>query len=158
MKQSKEKMELSKGITKEQLIFLGGIYFDSIQEGFELYEHSMLEGTEEELLTEIKRLRDSNGMEYSYADFYYGSLNQEERDRVKSGLSASSLSVLEKYEVLQDMVFLSLEDELLHLTAELNAKEILFSTYYFCKHPCTVWGNYNRKYPVFTRRGSGNNR
>lgn len=155
MIQNYTKKELSEIVTKEQIIALGGIYFNNIQVGFETCDYFLLEETKEEILKELKRLRDINGMESSYVDFYYGKLTIEEKSKLKDGLGHSFIAALEKYEDLQGIVFVPLNDEILNLTAELNAKEILFSSYYFCKYPCTIWGNYNLKYPVFTKRGSG---
>lgn len=37
----------------------------------------------------------------------------------------------------------------LTLLADLSARELLFSTFYFTRPRCTVWGNYGLKYPVF---------
>jgi predicted DNA-binding protein (MmcQ/YjbR family) len=139
-------------ITREQVIAKGGIYIETIQEGFEYYQNSTLTGTEKEIYHEIHKLREKNGVENSFVDFYYGKLTAKERDNLRSRLSDESISILNRFEYLKQPVYITLDDEILYLTAELNAKEILFSTYYFCKHPCTVWGNYNRSYPVFSRK------
>lgn len=156
MIQNNRKKDLSKIVTKEQIIALGGIYFDNIQEGFDKYDYILMEETKEDIIKEIKRLRDLNGLECSYVDFYYGKLMTEEKNKLKDGLSPSLIPILQSYEDLKEAVIISLTDELLNLTAELNEKEILFSTYYFCRFPCTIWGNYNQKYPVFKKRGNNN--
>lgn len=147
----KEYYKLIGVVSKEDIISLGAIYFEHIQEGLDQYYNTMLEGTESELYEKIESLYTQNENEESYVDFYYGKLSYEERNNLKEQLSKKALSVLERYECLKEPVFLLLNKELLYLTAELNAKELLFSTYYFCKFPCTVWGNYNLRYPVFTK-------
>lgn len=143
-----------KSVTLEKMKSLGGIYFENIQEGFENYELSYLEGSKVEIQKEIKRLQERNGIEYSFVDFYYGRLNNKEKEIVKQNLEAPYLTILQKYETLNAVSYLLLEEEILCLTAELNAREILFSTYYFCRYPCTIWGNYNLKYPVFTTKNN----
>lgn len=148
-----EKTEVIRNVvTLDEIISCGAIYFETIQEGFERFDYFMMEGTAEEIHKEIKRLQELNGIENSYVDFYYGKLTKEEKLNLIEGLGLNDffLQILEKYEKLDDVVFLKLDDDILDLTVQLNAKEILFSTYYFCKYPCTVWGNYDLKYPVFT--------
>lgn len=141
-----------KSVTLEEIKRLGGIYFENIKEGFETYNFSYLEGTKLDIEKELKRLQVQNGIEYSFVDFYYGRLNNDEKENVKQNLDAPYLTILKKYEELNDVTYLLLEEDILCLTAELNAREILFSTYYFCKYPCTIWGNYHLKYPVFTNK------
>lgn len=148
----KEYKKLLGIVTKEQVIAKGGIYIENIQEGFEHYSCNMLEGTEEEIYNEIYKIREENGIENSYVDFYYGKLAPQERSNLRSNLSAKAISILNMYEYLKQPEFIMLDDDIIYLTAELNVKEILFSTYYFCKYPCTIWGNYNRSYPIFTRK------
>ncbi|HEX3075419.1 MAG TPA: MmcQ/YjbR family DNA-binding protein [Lachnospiraceae bacterium] len=136
-------------IDRKALIAKGAIVLDNIEIGFENYKHEILEGTSEQLLDWIKELRDKNGLEDSYVDLYYGSLLPEEQERVRSNLSEEGLRILNRYAPWREVLILPLDDELLRLTEELNTKEALFSTYYFCKYPCSVWGNYERKYPRF---------
>lgn len=139
----------NKYITLKEIKNLGGLYIENIQEGFEQYSCSYLEGSKDEIQKELIRLQGQNGIGYSFVDFYYGRLNKNEKEKLKYNLEAPYLDILQKYEALNDVTYLLLEKDILFLTAELNAKEILFSTYYFCKYPCTIWGNYNLKYPVF---------
>ncbi len=143
-----------KSVTLEKVKSLGGIYFENIQEGFDQYEFSYLKGSKNEILKGLKKFQEQNGIEYSFVDFYYGRLNNNEKEKVMQNLEAPYIDILQKYEALNDVTYLLLEEEILCLTAELNAREILFSTYYFCKYPCTIWGNYNLKYPVFTAKNN----
>ena len=139
-------------ITLENLINKGAIYFNSITEGFDKYDNYTLEGSEEEIFNEIYKLREENGIENSFVDFYYGVLKEEEKNRIKKIIDDEYLSILAKYEDLKEVVYLELDNEILKLTAKLNAKEALFSTYYFTKDPCTIWGNYQLRYPVFKNK------
>lgn len=138
--------------TKEDIISSNGIYIENIQEGFERYHYNQLEGTRKEIYQKIYELLLDNGNENSYVDFYYGKLSVKEREYLRENLSNKSFVILNLYENLKGPVFLPLSNDLLFLTEELNTKELLFCTYYFCKYPCTVWGNYNLKYPIFTNK------
>ena len=46
-------------------------------------------------------------------------------------------------------IYFNLTLESIPLIAKLNTKEILFSTIYFGKEKITIWGNYNKHFPVF---------
>lgn len=145
----KDYKELLGVTSKEEIISKGGIYIENIQDGFDKYNYNMLKGTEAELYEKIEELYYKNGSEYAFVDFYYGKLSAEERDNLRKHLSNRAFSILIMYEYLKEPVFLPIDNDILYLTAELNAKELLFCTYYFCKYPCTVWGNYNLSYPMF---------
>ncbi|MFA9377690.1 MAG: MmcQ/YjbR family DNA-binding protein [Lachnotalea sp.] len=148
----KEYKELLGVITKERMIDMGGIYIETIQSGFDQYSCELLSGTQEELYQKINEIRLKNYEVHSYVDFYYGKLSYEERTNLRAALSDKAFSILNMYEYLKEIVFIPLYDDILYLTAELNAKELLFCTYYFCKYPCTIWGNYNLTYPMFAKK------
>ena len=46
-------------------------------------------------------------------------------------------------------VYYKLPIDSIEFINKMNCKEILFSTIYFTKIPCTIWGNYNNKFPIF---------
>ncbi len=139
-------------ISKQMLVEKGAIYFDNIEQGFNNYDVSYIEGASEDIYNQLLKLRDKNGVQYSYVDFYYGILEDEEKIRIKATLSEDLLEVLLRYEELEEIVYMPLDDDLLRLTAKLNAEESLFATYYFLLEPCTVWGNYGLRYPAFRKR------
>ena len=145
----KEQKKLIQCITKQELEAKGALLIDYIDDGFEKYQYKMLEGSNEELFDEIRELRNKNGVEYSYGDFYYGTLLEEEKERIRDILSTENRCRLVNYEKIKEVLYLPLTDDVLSLTMELNAKEALFTTYYFCNSSCTVWGNYNNVYPMF---------
>ncbi len=126
----------------------GAIWFERIEEGLDNYSYYYLEGTEEELLQEIKDLVIKNDYENSFVDFYYGRLNIEEKEIVQKALTKDEIDYIYTLN-LEDNIYFPLDEKLLTITVKLSAREILFSTFYFCKTPCTVWGNYNKKFPVF---------
>jgi len=134
----------------KSMIQKGAIWFERIEEGLDNYPYYYLEGTEEELLQEIKDLLIKNGNDNSFVDFYYGRLSLEEKEKVQSSLTKDEIDYIYTLD-FKDNIYFPLDDKLLAITVKLSAREILFSTFYFCKTPCTVWGNYNRKFPVFYR-------
>ncbi len=136
-------------ISKQTLIEKGAIYFDNIEQGFNNYDVSYVEGTSEDIYNQLLMLRDKNGIQYSYVDFYYGILEDEEKSRIKATLSDDLLDILLRYKEIEEVVYLPLDNDLLRLTEKLNTEESLFSTYYFLLEPCTVWGNYDLRYPSF---------
>ena len=71
------------------------IYIENIQEGFNKYPNLMLEGTEEYVNNAIRQLFNANGLDNSYADFYYGRLDKEAKDRVKVALDEKEIMVIE---------------------------------------------------------------
>lgn len=125
------------------------IYIENIQDGFNKYPNLILEGTEEYINNAIKQLININGLENSYADFYYARLDQEGKNIVKAALDEKEIMVIESLQLSSDKIFLGLNPELLEILLKLTANEILFSSFYFVKYPCVIWGNYGKRYPVF---------
>lgn len=126
----------------------GALWFERIEEGLDNYPYYFLEGTEEELLQDLKDLVIKNGYENSFVDFYYGRLSLEEKELVQKALTKDEIDYIYTLD-FKDNIYFPLDDKLLTLTVKLSTRELLFSTFYFCKNPCTVWGNYNKKFPVF---------
>ena len=125
------------------------IYIKNIQEGFNKYPNKILEATEEDVNNAIRRLFNANGIENSYADFYYGKLNQEEKNRVRATLNDKEIMLVESLNLSAEDIFIRLNPELLEILLKLTASEELFSSFYFVKYPCLVWGNYGHRYPIF---------
>jgi hypothetical protein len=46
-------------------------------------------------------------------------------------------------------IYFKLTKESIPFITRLSTREILFSTIYFTKYPCTIWGNYNKSFPIF---------
>lgn len=130
------------------------IYIESIQEGFNKYPNTMLEGSEEQVNNAVRQLFNKNGIDNSYADFYYGRLNQQEKNRVQAALDEKQIMFIESLQLSTDDIFIQLNSELLEILLKLTANEVLFSSFYFVKYPCLVWGNYGKRYPVFFKDDS----
>lgn len=125
------------------------IYIENIHDGFNKYPNMMLEGTEDEINNTIRKLFNINCPENSYADFYYGRLDEESKNRVKAALNEKEITFIESLKLGKDDIFLYLNPELLEILLKLTINEVLFSSFYFAKYPCVVWGNYNKCYPMF---------
>ncbi|GKX67391.1 hypothetical protein [Inconstantimicrobium mannanitabidum] len=136
-------------ITLEELKDKGIIYIENIQRGFSKYPNLIIEGSEEYVNNAVKQLVAANGIENSYADFYYGRLDEDEKNKVKEALNEREIVIVESLQLSKDDIFVHLNDELLEILLKLTSKEVLFSTFYFTKYPTLVWGNYGRRYPVF---------
>lgn len=141
-------MDITK-INLEEFKKLNSIYLDNILDGFNNYHNITIEGTEEDVNNAIRMLVQANGFENSYGDFYYGRIDEEAKNKVKASLKAEEIALIESLEMGKEDIFLSLTPEIFEILLKLTAKEILFSSFYFTKYPCLVWGNYGRKYPVF---------
>ena len=130
------------------------IYLENIQEGFNKYPNTMFEGSEDQVNNAIRQLINLNGLENSYADFYYGRLDQEGKNRVKAALDEKEIMVIESLQLSAEDIFIRLNSELLEILLKLTVNEVLFSSFYFAKYPCVVWGNYGKRYPVFFKDDS----
>lgn len=127
----------------EELKQLGGLVFRDIEEGFQNCKYEVLSGNPDDLYEVIVQQIHQNGLENSYVDFYYGRLKKEEQEKVQEVIPNEWLHTLKQYENCHELYY-PLNKELLEITWFLTIHEYLFSTYYFCKEPCTIWGNYNQ--------------
>lgn len=136
-------------ISKEILKAQNALLPDTVEEGFRHYLHEILERTAEEYRTLFFELMAINGMSHSYADFYYGNLSSAEQEAFLSCLNENQRAYLNQITVVKGRVYYPLNESLLIFLSDITAQELLFSTFYFTKYPCTVWGNYGLKYPIF---------
>lgn len=155
-------------VCKSEITTRGGFIIPQVTDGFEMFPNKILTGGRVELFEFLKNLKELNGEVYSYVDFYYESLTNSEQERVKESLSKEGKLLLERFlfeekenqmnefdgnenqtQANQKSVYFQLTEDMLLLTSELSATESLFSTFYFCKYPMTVWSNYEKRHPVF---------
>lgn len=135
------------------------IRFNNISEGFNKYYNGVLQGNtqvsgeviERNMIRFIEKAFEINGTENSYVDFYYSRLGEEDKKRLEELLSVEDREVLKelKEDKLGDGIYFSLTKEIISFITRLSTREILFSTIYFTKVPCTIWGNYDLKFPCF---------
>ncbi|WP_024621858.1 hypothetical protein [Metaclostridioides mangenotii] len=136
-------------ISLEELKEKNCLYIERIDKGFNNLKHHFIEGNDNELKEYLLQKIDENGIENTYVDFYYSRLNFEERNRVYSDLSQDNKDFINKYMLEEDGIYFQMTPELFEITFKLSITEMLFSTFYFSKFPCTVWSNYNKKFIVF---------
>lgn len=136
-------------LTVEQLKAAGAIYLDHIQEGFEYYTYQVVKWNQIEALDQIRNLWLLNGPEHSFVDFYYYRLKHEATKKVDSLLNEEELQYLKDISCPWEEIIFPLNEILLNIIVKLNDSEMLFSTLYFTKEPCTLWGNYHGEYVIF---------
>lgn len=132
------------------------VLLTNIQTGLEDFPHIILKKTETGYLDLLKKMIELNGPKHSYADFYWGRLLEEERNRLASSFPDSKkqlwMKLIRSFSITEKDLYFTLEDPLfLEMLNFLTCKEILFSSFYFTRFPCTVWGNFNLSYPIIFR-------
>lgn len=138
-------------MTEDNLKNKGAILIPTVEYGFENYDYYYIEGSSLEISQKVKELVLENGYEHSYVDFYYGRLKEEEKQILDTHLTKEEIECIKTLDT-KSCIYFPLDEKLLELTLKLSLSELLFSTYYFCKTPCTVWGNYNHVFPVFCKK------
>lgn len=145
-------------ITVAQLQQKNGIYIKTITQGMEQYHFAIIEGTEEMHYQFLKELMEENGVKDSFADFYYKRIHEDSLSLLKAHLTREEWAVFHRllqqgHESAPDEEFLitELTPEILELLLHLSYKELLFSTFYFTKTPCSIWSNYQGRFLLFTK-------
>jgi hypothetical protein len=132
------------------------IRFENINEGFNKFEsidlHSLITDlTEEKIIEFIDNAFLLNGEDNSFVDFYLNRLDKIAKDNLLSYLNEEDKEMLLgiENEIKDETVYFRLSREVIPFITRLSTREVLFSTFYFTKYPCTIWGNYNMNFPVF---------
>jgi len=137
-------------VSKEELNTKGAILLENVREGFNIYPFFFVEGKAEQLQQFlIYCLHENEGL--AYADFYYGNLTQEQQEQFFTGLMPNERECMDCFEIQPGQVYYPLIMYNLPFFSDITARSWLFSTFYFTRKPCTVWGNYDGKYPVFCK-------
>lgn len=153
---------LFKSVEEEEFLKKVKIRFNSISKGFDEYFNGVLQVNgesnsqegESRMLEFLLKLLELNGEEYAYIDFYYSRLQPSDREKLKELLEEEDRATLKscEKELQGEGIYFKLSKSNLPLIVRLCTKEILFSTFYFTKIPCTIWGNYEMKFPCFFQR------
>ena len=132
------------------------IRFNNINDGFNRFENFMLESSqrenlEEKLIMFMEKAFDLNNEDNSYVDFYFSRLEEKDKHSLLALLDAEDKKILERHirEIKDETIFFRLSKEMLPFITRLSTREVFFCTFYFTKFPCTIWGNYNMKFPIF---------
>lgn len=130
----------------------GALLISNVQDGMQQNPHEILSMTAGGHLQHLRRLALKSQETGCFADFYFGRISDEEKEAVLSLLPDSSREYILSLNAGPDDLYYQLDgpnDPGLAILADLSARELLFSTFYFTRPRCTVWGNYGLNYPVF---------
>lgn len=137
------------------------IRFNNITEGISRFENKVLEADnscdfEQCIIVFLEEAVRLNGVENSYVDFYFNVLEEDSKIRFKELLNYEDKEFMKKfeYENSESGIYYNLTVESIPFIVRITTKEILFSTIYFAKEPLTIWGNYDKKFPVFYKEKS----
>lgn len=132
------------------------IRFNNINEGFYRFNNKVLicdevENVEEKVIAFIEKCFELNGEKNSYVDFYYNAIDNDAKKRFEQLLCDKDRDFIDRFknQCRNKGVYYKLSKESIPFITRLNLNEILFCTVYFTKNPMTLWGNYNKKFPVF---------
>lgn len=132
------------------------IKFNNISEGFSRYSNKTLEACndnffETNMIKFLEEAMELNGVDNSYVDFYYNILSESDKNKFKEMLDSEDKEFIRNFEKKNNDsgIYFKLSKEFIPFINRLNSREIFFSTIYFTKESLTIWGNYNKKFPVF---------
>lgn len=142
---------------KRELLAAGCLAPDTVAEAAGLYEEEDIQGTKEEITLLLRALVERNGEENTYFDFYYGSLSEEEKQRIDTSLSEEEAEFLRSLSLPEDRteVYFPYEETLFDIALKLSLNSSLFSTFYFAATKETVWSNYDCRFLRFTEKTKG---
>lgn len=139
-------------LSLEELKDRGAIYIKDILFGFDNYKSEILTLSEQEAEEFFKEMWIDSGKKNCYVDFYYFTLNDEARKIVEKELTKEEIVFLQGIKPEEtDKIYFEFDQALLKIVVKLNAREILFSTFYFINNKSTWWGNYNKEYVKFSQ-------
>ena len=137
------------------------IRFNNITEGISRFENKILEADnscdfEQCIIGFLEEAVRLNGVETSYVDFYFNALEDDVKIRFKELLNSEDKEFMKKFEDKnsESGIYYNLTLESIPFIVRITTREVLFSTIYFTKEPFTIWGNYNKKFPVFYKEKS----
>ena len=137
------------------------IKFNNITEGINRFNNKVLESNnsydfERCMIGFLEEAVKLNGVENSYVDFYFNVLEEDAKIRFKELLNCEDKEFIKKFEDENSEagIYFNLTLESIPFIVRITTKEVLFSTIYFTKEPFTIWGNYNKKFPVFYKEKS----
>ena len=114
------------------------IRFNNITEGVNRFEKKILESDksddfEKSIIGFLQEAVKLNGVENSYVDFYYNTLEEDEKRRFKELLNCEDKEFIKKfeYENSEGGIYYNLTLESIPFITRITTQEVLFSTIYF---------------------------
>ncbi len=135
-------------VSEKELANKQAILVHQIEEGFAGFKSLILKGDKAGYREFMSKVLSLNGKAESYADFYYQKLTGEQKEAFRNALTEEELAYFNG-RTWRESIYFALDEELLNFLLDITMNELLFSTFYFTKYPCTVWGNYGLKFPLF---------
>lgn len=127
-------------MTKEQLLEKGCLVPEQVVDACRTYQEETITGTNEELTEFLYERVSKNGIDHTFFDFYYGVLQEEEKQRVREVLTIEEQKILNnrKFSSNRDEVYFAYDEELFPIALKLSLGSYLFSTFYFAGTKETV--------------------
>lgn len=136
------------GITKAEMERQGYILITTVKEGFEHYPYIILEGESNPMKYFLHTVLSEN-KDAAYGDFYYFRLMDQEQECFRESITEIERKTLLHFMSSEDQIYYPLNAENLDFLADITARNILFSSFYFGQKKAIIWGNYDLKYPLF---------
>lgn len=137
------------------------IYFSNILDGFDRYEYIQLspitstyEEVEKSYIIFIEKLFNINNKKL-VIDFYKTRLDENSIKHIEDKLKDEEKLFFDRLMDCgedEDIFFEITDISYIPLLVNLNLKELFFVTFYFDKANCTLWGNYNYNFPLFSSK------
>lgn len=137
-----------KPVSRQQILDQGGIFIDRLPDGFDQYPSCILTNSEIGYQKLLLKMLELNGEDHSYFDFYFSQLEPHAKEGLGGELDSKMRGMLDQID-WEAGIYFPLDPEVLAVVNHITAKAYLFSTFYFTKFPCVVWGNYDLRYPIF---------
>lgn len=152
--------KILKAVSSDEFNNIVKIKFSNIDVGFNNFTNGILENNrefqskeniEKNFIRFIEEACILNDCDKVIIDFYLNKLNEEEIKNLYSLLEEGDKEILKDQIDFMDKknIYFQLDCNLIPFIVKLNTRELFFSTIYFTKFPCTLWGNYNMKFPIF---------
>ena len=78
-------------------------------------------------------------------------MSEIEKMRIEESLTNEQNLFLKELSTQRGECYYQLNKQMIELTLSLSVKETLFSTFYFEEEAVTIWSNYKKQWPVFTK-------
>ncbi|MGG7143188.1 hypothetical protein ACQPVP_06945 [Clostridium nigeriense] len=134
------------------------VKFNNILDGFDNYDcielYSNKNNKKEAELNFIKSIEMFFDLNEGFLiiDFYKNNLNNENINFIKRNLDNEDIKIFDKLLKLmnEQNIYYKIENKkYINLLTKLCTRELFFITFYFYKFHCTIWGNYNMRFPLF---------
>lgn len=127
----------------------GCFFTENVKEAFDKYEAVIISAEDKVNLRNFLQKVCENNQGKMYADFYYSTLNREQKEGFVAGLSEAEKNMLSRFETENGQVYYPVGSEEVDFLFEITARNWLFSTFYGANKKVMIWGNYDLEFPLF---------